>query len=1406
MSSDAVQVAVRVRPQNVREQAASYQVCTVVSKSDGQIFIGNDKSFGYDFVYDRDSTQIQIYESCVKQLVEGIFNGYNATILAYGQTGSGKTHTMGTAFDAAAVPAEHIGIIPRAVEHIFNGIIQRQQEAREKGDPEPTFHVEIQFVELYNEELIDLLSIERNHNVRIQEDPETNQIVLKNTTTMSANSSESVLEILKNGALNRTTGSTNMNQQSSRSHAIFSVHVKQEKFDTIEAEEKVLTVLTAKLHFVDLAGSERLKRTGATGDRAKEGICINCGLLALGNVICALTGPKKSHVPYRDSKLTRLLQDSLGGNSRTLMIACASPNDVDFAETLNTLNYASRAKAIKNKVMANRDQGGAIVGQLRARIAALESELNEYRQGKRMTNSDGEEMFNDQYHENVMLQSELNKLRVRTAALQETNNTLSQRVTQIKEELERQRLMNAAPKPDSEGNIDPADQAAFETTLAGIIDTYVAESERLNLRLSEMTSECEEYKKKYALLQRRNQEMGHLNTLADSPYSSFSENPIVQTARRELEDQKKLVEILNERNHGPPTEEVETADDGQAMEVDESNEVSDAENDEDVYLAEREQEQAKIVMEVANLQDDINTKERLIHELEQSERRLAQIRRDYERKINELSERISATEAERDKMLLDLAKKSGAKLSDDKMREVKQDYEKRLASLRGDLNKMKSMQSENERARKRQVQQQQELERVRRELQDAKQSKVKLVRQAREEAIRLKKAEMEAARQRANTEKKERLKDNKIRTLEMKDKQREEYLKRRLEQIANMRPDHGTHRTPNFASRRIGVSGGVKKPYSPATAKNKWKALEKKMNACISHHTGINKLDMQYLRLLNEKVEVEKEASQLDSKFVAAKTIEERREIQDDIDTNSHHLKYLDTQIADVRRAITDLECSNKENDSGDDIQVSMRTLIQQCDNIYEARFILEQMLNYAISKAADAEQTSAKIRVLEAKVAESENENAVNERYISDLIHQSARKIKSDTSLLSAAPNETPKRDGFRRYSNTDKIRRRTATSEELLFEMSPREANNQTRIIQPETIPEDDEDITSPTTETNEVIETATLNDGLTDYLIATLRHAKRVVAVDANSGHVVSSGKDRNVINWDVEKQKPIATMNMRRTSAGVHFMERGNPNQILCVNAFTVKVWDSRANQIVSCFHSSGVVDRCEIDDDYCSPNESNVSPVTYSHDGIHMCTRFRNDFRVWDLRNQRSLIKFDAIGSEEDVSATAVYEKSGQHAYFFHAHDNGDIQVNTIKPGFSNSRSHETMALVPSHNNRVVSMFTDDKSLYSAAKNGSIMRFSLIDLTRDFVENDTHPRTLNQMCLLKTRNFDYDTLCTADRGGNIRVWSTVNKNRLQLHKDLNNAHAGAINGLCSMDELLVSCSSDETVKIWRNLSA
>jgi hypothetical protein len=378
-SETSVEVALRVRPQNSKEQIDMCQICTFCTPGQPQIVLGKDKAFTYDFVFDTDSQQDQIYSQCIEGLVAGCFDGYNATVLAYGQTGSGKTYTMGTGFGMAVLP-EQLGVIPRAVRQLFTTIDQLRDDAIASGDPPPQFEISAQFLELYNEDLIDLFDCNREalKKLKIHEDP-NGGIYITGVTLQRVESVEETLSCLKQGALSRTVGSTNMNAQSSRSHAIFTLQVSQQRpiktpvssdgggGGVAQYEISDWENLSAKFHFVDLAGSERLKRTGATGERAKEGISINCGLLALGNVISALgdKAKKGAHVPYRDSKLTRLLQDSLGGNSRTLMVACVSPTDRDFMETLNTLKYANRARNIKNKVSVNQDKTSQQLAQFR---------------------------------------------------------------------------------------------------------------------------------------------------------------------------------------------------------------------------------------------------------------------------------------------------------------------------------------------------------------------------------------------------------------------------------------------------------------------------------------------------------------------------------------------------------------------------------------------------------------------------------------------------------------------------------------------------------------------------------------------------------------------------------------------------------------------------------------------------------------------------------------------------------------------------------------------------------------------------------------------------------------------------------------------------------------------------------
>ena len=275
-------------------------------------------------------------------------------------------------------------------------------------------------------------------------------IVLLGVESKSVSTSDDTMHCLKSGSLFRTTGATLMNAESSRSHAIFTLFIKQTRIDLIKKEddnetpEQEVITLTAKFNFVDLAGSERLSRTGAVGERAREGISINTGLLHLGNVISALGDRtrKMTHIPYRDSKLTRVLQDSLGGNSVTLMIACISPCDRDFVETLNTLRYANRAKNIKNKVTANQDSQTQLINELRRQIMQLQLENQELRQGKLFVKNDGEVELNDVYHENEMLRRELNNANVRIKALNTRLTDVNDENINLKENLVKYQIAN----------------------------------------------------------------------------------------------------------------------------------------------------------------------------------------------------------------------------------------------------------------------------------------------------------------------------------------------------------------------------------------------------------------------------------------------------------------------------------------------------------------------------------------------------------------------------------------------------------------------------------------------------------------------------------------------------------------------------------------------------------------------------------------------------------------------------------------------------------------------------------------------------------------------------------------------------------------------------------------------------
>ncbi|XP_048342313.1 kinesin-like protein KIF18A [Sphaerodactylus townsendi] len=401
-----VKVVIRVRPENQKERDGNFKkVLQVVDKhmlvfdpkvEEVSFFHGKklphrdlnrklnkDLKFVFDAVFDENSSQLEVFEHTTKTMLDGFLNGYNCTVLAYGATGAGKTHTMlGSPQDP--------GVMYLTMVELYNSMNRMKEEKH--------CAIAVSYLEVYNEQIRDLLV--NSGPLAVREDPQKG-VLVHGLTLHQPKSAEEILQMLDYGNKNRTQHPTDVNASSSRSHAVFQIYLRQQdKTASINQNVRI-----AKLSLIDLAGSERARATNAKGARFREGANINRSLLALGNVINALADPKskKQHIPYRNSKLTRLLKDSLGGNCRTIIIATVSPSSLFYDDTYNTLKYANRAKDIKSSLKSN--------------IVSLDSHISQYAK-----------ICEEQKKEIIILKEKLRIYELGKASIPETHDRGQQQV------------------------------------------------------------------------------------------------------------------------------------------------------------------------------------------------------------------------------------------------------------------------------------------------------------------------------------------------------------------------------------------------------------------------------------------------------------------------------------------------------------------------------------------------------------------------------------------------------------------------------------------------------------------------------------------------------------------------------------------------------------------------------------------------------------------------------------------------------------------------------------------------------------------------------------------------------------------------------------------------------------------
>uniref|UniRef100_A0A672IAY8 Kinesin family member 21B n=1 Tax=Salarias fasciatus TaxID=181472 RepID=A0A672IAY8_SALFA len=1450
-----------IRPQMAKEKIEGCHVCTLVTPGEPQVLLGKDKAFTYDFVFDVDSEQHRIYQACVYKLIEGCFEGYNATVFAYGQTGSGKTYTMGTGFDVSLTPLEQ-GIIPRAVHQLFEGIQSRRERAQEAGTQPPEFKVSAQFLELYNEEILDLFdgardpeSRSRKSNIRIHEDA-NGSIYTTGVTSRLVHSEEELLQCLKLGALSRTTASTQMNAQSSRSHAIFTIHlcqmrVCQQPQMVRENEEELNGVtsspiaqpeyetLMAKFHFVDLAGSERLKRTGATGERAREGISINCGLLALGNVISALGDQTKKggHVPYRDSKLTRLLQDSLGGNSRTVMIACVSPSDRDFMETLNTLKYANRARNIKNKVVVNQDKTSQQISALRAEIARLQMELMEYKAGKRVACEDGSEGYSDLYQENAMLQRENDTLRLRVKAMQETIDHLNTRVTHL--------LANEVSTlltKSSEGNEE----------IGALVQKYIREVEELRTKLLESESMNESLRRQVARLSARSPfpasslspAPGHPPGSSPAPMAKLDIERLKKKERRQRRMRcVKITDIMS------PLQEESGCEDDEGEDEEEGREEDEFDSDESLVDSDSDSdEKANFQADLADLTCEIEIKQKLIDELENSQRRLMMLKLQYEEKLILLQNKIRDTQLERDRVLQNLM--SMENYTEEKANKIKQEYEKRLKEMNRDLLKLQAAQKEHARLLKNQGRYERELKKLQSEVNEMKKAKVALMKQMKEEQQRRRMVEAKRNREIAQLKKEQRRQEYQIRALESQKRQQELVLRRKTQEVTALRrltkpmSDRVAGRVARWnQTPPVTDSGAELRTGSfSKSARQKWQALERRIMDIVMQRMTISNVEADMDRLIKKREELTAQQEALSHKREVLMAdgegpeAEDRLllEINEDIEVLNANIDYINDSLSDCQAMIVQIEETKDELDS-----VDTSVVISSC-SLAEARHLLDHFLKASIDKSLQVAQKEAQIRLLEGQLRQTDVIGSSHNHIILDALREKAEYIPELQALIHNA--FYMKMIQLFSIASIDSVTLFVIYT--FFFLTAPPSCLSPLLLLcfsldPPTATPPPPPLLCEPgMTATSSQGSPATKHktkDTLKDIIFAVLYqidcdtvrtfvnyrgvinpiggvkggrtaplqcvsvaegHSKPVLCVDATDELLFTGSKDRTCKMWNLVTGQEIATL-------------KGHPNNVVSVKycpssglVFSVstsyiKVWDIRDSaKCIRTLTSSGQV----VSGDACAgtttrtitfaQGECQINQIALNPSGSVLYAAAGNIVRMWDLNRMQAMGKLTGhIGS---VMCLTVGQSllgkdqviTGSKDHYVKVFDVAEGTLGNVGPAHN---------FEPPHYDGIECLAVHGDVLFSGSRDNGIKKWELGQ--QELIQQipNAHKDWVCALAYVPGRPM----LLSACRGGMLKVWNVDNFSPIGEIR----GHDSPINAICTNSRQIFTASSDCRVKLW-----